>query len=89
MNEYKIEPETVIRTIVLIVAVINNTLTMYGKNPLPISENELYQVLSTVAATVAIVWAWWKNNSFTKPAREADAYLRHLKVQKKNKEGSK
>ena len=83
MNEYKIEPETIIRTIVLFVTCINNMLTMFGKNPLPISDSELYQVLSTVAAAAAIVWAWWKNNSFTKPAREADAYMRHLKGQEK------
>ncbi len=71
--------QTVIRTLVLVVALINQVLTVFGKNPLPFSQEELYQTLSAVATTLASLWAWWKNNSFTAAAVEADRYLEQLK----------
>lgn len=75
----KVSKETIIRTIVLIATLVNGILTSYGKNPLPFSEEELYSGLSTLAMVLATIWAWWKNNSFTKDAIEADIYLSELK----------
>lgn len=71
--------ETVIRTIILFIALINQILTMTGKNPLPFAEDDLYAFLTGAATIIASVWAWWKNNSFTKNAIEADKYLKSLK----------
>lgn len=71
--------ETWIRTAALLVALLNQILTVLGKNPLPFSEEEIYQVLSLAATTAAGLWAWWKNNSFTTAAVEADRYLAELK----------
>ncbi|MBQ8600094.1 MAG: phage holin [Clostridia bacterium] len=71
--------ETWIRTAALLVALLNQILTVLGKNPLPFSEEEIYQVLSLAATTAAGLWAWWKNNSFTAAAVEADRYLAELK----------
>lgn len=81
MNEKrKVSVETVIRTIVLVVTLINSVLTMLRKNPLPFSEDELYTALSATATIAATVWAWWKNNSFTTEAIKADEYLHELKA---------
>ncbi len=74
-----VSANTVIRTIILIVTLVNQALTMAGKNPLPFAEEDLYEVLSMVAAIAATVWAWWKNNSFTKNAVAADEYMSELK----------
>lgn len=71
--------ETCIRTVVLILALVNQVLTVLNKNPLPFSEEEIYEALSAVATVVASLWAWWKNNSFTAAAVEADRYLTALK----------
>ncbi len=71
--------ETLIRTVVLAVALINQILTVWGKNPLPFSEDALYEGLSMAATAAAGLWAWWKNNSFTAAAVEADRYLAELK----------
>ncbi len=71
--------ETLIRTVALIAALVNQILTALGKNPLPFSQEELYQGLSLAATAAVSLWAWWKNNSFTAAAVEADRYLAELK----------
>lgn len=63
---------TIIRTAVLLLAIINNALLIAGKSPLPISDETMTQVISFIFTTVAALVAWWKNNSFTQKAIEAD-----------------
>lgn len=63
---------TIARTIILALAIINNALAIAGKSPLPISNEEVTEVVSFVFATAAALAAWWKNNSFTQKAIEAD-----------------
>lgn len=75
----KVSVETIVRTIVLAVTLLNQVLTMLGKNPLPFAEDELYALLTTAATVAATLWAWWKNNSFTLAAIKADEYLTELK----------
>lgn len=76
----KIPTETIIRAIVLLVTLVNTVLTIFGKNPLPFAEDELYAWLSAAATVAATLWAWWKNNSFTPEAIQADKYLAELKA---------
>lgn len=80
----KVSVETIVRTIVLAVTLLNQVLTMLGKNPLPFAEDELYALLTTAATVAATLWAWWKNNSFTPAAIKADEYLTELKASNKN-----
>ena len=70
---------TIIRLIVMVVSMVNILLTVNGKNPLPWSEDEMYVGLSQVAAILATIWTWWKNNSFTEEAIEADRYMEELR----------
>lgn len=70
---------TIVRTIVLIVALINTVLTGIGKNPLPFSDEQVYNIVSNAVTVIASLWAWWKNNSFTKNAIAADEYMKELK----------
>ena len=74
-----IKKETIIRTIVLIIALINSILTMCNINPLPFSDEQIYQGASAIVTIAATLWAWWKNNSFTKEAIEADEYKKKIK----------
>lgn len=74
-----IKKETIIRTIVLIIALINSILTMCNINPLPFSDEQIYQGVSAIVTIAATLWAWWKNNSFTKEAIEADEYKKKIK----------
>lgn len=75
----KISRITIIRTIVLVVALINQVLTIFAINPLPYSENEIYEGITAVITVIASLVSWWKNNSFTKEAIMADDYMQKLK----------
>ena len=77
--------ETIIRTILLVVALVNQALTASGKNPLPFAEETIYELLTILFTVGASGWAWWKNNSVTKEAIAADEFMRELKEQ--NKQG--
>lgn len=76
----KIPTQTIIRAIVLLVTLVNTVLTIFGKNPLPFAEEELYAWLTAAATVAGTLWAWWKNNSFTPEAIQADKYLAELKA---------
>lgn len=74
-----VTPDTWARSICLLVALINQVLAILGKDLLPFAENDIYQLVSIVATIVAGLAAWWKNNSFTTPAIQADKYMKALK----------
>lgn len=75
----RIKTETIIRTIVLVLALVNQVLAIYGKDRIPITEDEIYQLITLVFTICSSIWAWWKNNSFTQPAIKADEYMEQLR----------
>lgn len=75
----KVKTETIIRTIVLILALANQVLAIYGKQKIPITEDEVYQLITLIITIGSALWAWWKNNSFTQPAIKADEYMEKLR----------
>lgn len=79
MDWKKVKPETIIRTCCLILAMINAGLEIFGKSPIPISNDAVRDVITYAFALGSAMWAWWKNNSFTTHAIEADEYLKELK----------
>ena len=74
----KIKVDTVTRTAVLILALANQILSATGHSLIPVDDAELEQLISTGMTVGAAIWAWWKNNSFTKEAIAADNYLDSL-----------
>lgn len=66
---------TIIRTVCLILALVNNVLAIAGKSPLPIDNAVVTEVVSFIFTAAASLTAWWKNNSFTRKAIEADEIL--------------
>ena len=70
---------TIARTIVLLLALANQVLAMSGKQVLNIADDDIYQIVSIVFTISASVWSWWKNNSFSVNAINADKYLNKLK----------
>lgn len=79
MSENRISAGTIARTVVLIVSLVNTILTAVGKNPLPYADTDVYNGVSALITVVVSLVAWWKNNSFTKEAIEADKTLKALK----------
>lgn len=77
----KITKGTIIRTVILLLALINQVLSICGVSPLNIADDDVSTFISTVWTIVSAVVAWWKNNSFTQDAISADTYLNELKEQ--------
>lgn len=74
--------QAIIRLVVLIILLINQALITLGWHPLPFSEDQIYEGVSSVAVVFMAIYTWWKNNSVTKEAQRADTYLRKLKGDK-------
>lgn len=74
--------QAIIRLITLLVLLANEALILFGKNPLPYSEEQIYEIISTFILVVAAIWSWWKNNNITKSAQIAQEYLNGLKKKK-------
>ena len=77
-----VKTDTIVRTIVLLIALVNQVLAIAGKEAFPVTEDQVYQIVSLIVTVAASVWAWWKNNSFTKAALEADKVMTQLKSNK-------
>ncbi|WP_321389000.1 phage holin [uncultured Enterococcus sp.] len=74
-----VSAQTIARTVVLFLALLNQLLATFGKGTIDIAENDIYQVVSLVVTISTTLVAWWKNNSFTGAAVEADEILKELK----------
>ena len=75
----KIEKMTIVRTAVLIFALVNQFLMISNLNPLPVTDEQFGQGVSMGLTIISALWSWWKNNSFTQAAIEADEKMRELK----------
>lgn len=75
---------TVIRTVLLILALVNQFLTIFGRAPLPIEDEQMSELISLAFTIGTSLLAWWKNNSFTLNAIKADEYLTSLKDESKH-----
>lgn len=80
MDNLRIKADTIARTIVLFIALANQVMMVMGWTPVEIEEESVYTLISTIVTIAAAVWAWWKNNSFTKAAIKADEVLKEEKT---------
>ena len=79
---HKTAPATIARTAALALALTNQVLSATGHAMLPIESAQLEQLVSTGLTVAAALISWWKNNSFTPEAIEADDYFCKLKEHK-------
>ena len=77
MKKINITKGTLIRTILLVLALINQILAVFGKSPIPIDDDTVTNLISTAWTVIASLIAWWKNNSFTDKAIKADKVLKN------------
>ena len=70
---------TIARTIILVLALLNQILTATGHSVINISDESINTLISTGFTIVTAVIAWWKNNSFTQSALKADEVMREGK----------
>ena len=77
--ENKISSGTIARTVILVFALANQILLMLGIQAIPIADEDINTVVSTLWTVVSALVAWWKNNSFTVAARIGDSAMREAK----------
>lgn len=71
---------TIIRTVVLILALVNQCLTAAGHKIIPISDDQIAELITLLFTVAASVWSWWKNNSFTHAALMADEMMAEIRA---------
>lgn len=75
INLKSVDKTTWIRTAVLLIALINQALVIFGVTDKEADIDLLTHYASYFLTAVSAVWAWWKNNSFTDVAQKADSLL--------------
>ena len=78
-NKMNITSGTIARTIILVLALVNQILTATGRSVINISDESINTLISTGFTIVTAIVAWWKNNSFTQSALKADEVMREGK----------
>lgn len=76
----KISAGTIARTIILALALVNQILSASGHAIIPIDDSTIESLVTTSFTVVSALVAWWKNNSFTKAAIEADKVMNEAKA---------
>ena len=79
-NKMNITSGTIARTIILILALLNQILTATGHSIIDVSNDDINTLISTGFTVVSAVVAWWKNNSFTQSALKADEVMKEEKA---------
>lgn len=79
MKSTQISAGTIARTILLALALLNQLLAACGVQALPIEDEAIHTLVSTLWTTAASLAAWWKNNSFTRAARTGDAAMQQAR----------
>ncbi len=75
INLRGVSAQTWTRTVVLALALINQALVVFGITKTEVEIETWTQYVSYAFTVFTAVWSWWKNNSFTLKAQEADNIL--------------
>lgn len=75
----QISKGTIVRTIMVVLVIVNVVLKQFGVDAINVSESEILSFVEALIEVATIVVAFWKNNSFTKNAIKADEFLKTLK----------
>lgn len=77
----KITKGTIVRTIMIVLVIVNMILKQTGHSVVNIDEDSVASFVEIVVEAAVIIVAWWKNNSFSENAKKADAFLQQLREQ--------
>ena len=75
----KISKGTVVRTVMLVIVLLNMILQHFGLDVINVEESEILKLVEILIELAVIVVSFWKNNSFTDKAIKADEFLQNLK----------
>lgn len=75
MTTPRIDGGTISRFVILLLALINQALTMLGHPVLNIDDTTITQLVSLAWTAGSAIWCYWKDNDVTKRARVKKARL--------------
>lgn len=75
----RISKGTIVRTIMLVIVLINIVLKQMGYDVINVSESEILTLVETLIEVATIIVGFWKNNSFTDKAIKSDEFLKTLR----------
>ena len=75
----KITKSTIVRTILVLLVLVNFVLEKCGIDVIPADEYTILMFVETAIEIAILVVGFWKNNSFTEKAIKADEFLKELK----------
>jgi len=81
--QQKVSAGTIARTLVLMLAVINQMLNLTGHSLIMLDDETINTLVSDIWIVAAALVAWWKNNSFTKAAIAGDEAMGKCKNETK------
>lgn len=85
-EKLKVSAGTIARTIILVLALINQALTIMGKPVIEIADEQITQLVNLMFTVVAAVMNWWYNQSFTQAALQGDVLMNSIKEEERRKE---
>lgn len=74
-----VSKSTIVRTILVVLVIINFILEKCGVDVIPTDENMILMFVETGIEIAVIIVSFWKNNSFSEAAIKADAFLKQLR----------
>lgn len=79
INIQNVSKGTVVRGILVVVFLINYILSATGYSPLKVSESEIGKYVTIILTAGTFLAAYWKNNSWTDAAQQADDKYQDIK----------
>lgn len=70
VNLKGITAENVTGVFILLIALINAVLQMFGVKTLPIEDGEISNIISTIFLIITTLWNTWKNRNLTTISQE-------------------
>jgi SPP1 family holin len=72
----KTDVGSIVRTIVFILAWVNQFLATKNISPIPVDE----VTISSIITGAVSLWTWWKNNNFSRAAQKGQQKLHEVKA---------
>lgn len=75
----KVSKSTIVRTILVLIVIINFILERCGVDIIPTDEHFILMLVETLIEIAIIAVGFWKNNSYSEKAIKADEFLKELR----------
>lgn len=75
----KISKGTIVRTILMLIVVLNFALERCGVDVIKTDESTVLMLVETVIEIAVVIVGFWKNNSYSEKAIKADKFLKELR----------